>query len=110
MSQPPLHLVPVRSRDAKAFVVAWHRHHPPPAGMVFAVGAADDDGVLHAVATVGRPVARHLDDGQTLEVTRTCTDGIANANSMLYGAASPTPTRCCTGRHGARRRRSATAG
>ncbi|WP_431959321.1 XF1762 family protein [Actinacidiphila sp. bgisy160] len=55
--------------------------------MVFAVGAADDDGVLRAVAMVGRPVARHLDNRQTLEVTRTATDGAPNANSMLYGAA-----------------------
>lgn len=27
-----------------------------------------------------------LDNGVTLEVTRTCTDGTRNANSMLYGA------------------------
>jgi hypothetical protein len=27
-----------------------------------------------------------LDDGWTLEVNRTCTDGTKNANSMLYGA------------------------
>ncbi|MFG2487997.1 XF1762 family protein [Streptomyces virginiae] len=87
MSGRRLHLVPVRSRDAKAFVATWHRHHPPPAGQVFAVGAADEEGTLRAVATVGRPVARHLDDGHTLEVTRTCTDGTHNANSMLYGAA-----------------------
>lgn len=40
------------------------------------------------VAIVGRPVARHLDDGYTLEVTRTAVKpGVANANSLLYGAA-----------------------
>lgn len=82
-----LHLVPVRQRDAKAFVTTWHRHHRPPAGSVFCVGAADDDGVLRAVAMVGRPVARMYDNGQTLEVTRTATDGVRNANSLLYGAA-----------------------
>jgi hypothetical protein len=82
-----LHLVPLRFRDAAAFVAMWHRHHQPPVGMVFAIGAADDDGVLHGVAIAGRPVARHLDNGQTLEVTRTATDGTANANSMLYAAA-----------------------
>jgi hypothetical protein len=38
------------------------------------------------VAMAGRPVARHFDDGLTLEVNRTCTDGTKNANSMLYGA------------------------
>ncbi|MEU9355061.1 XF1762 family protein [Streptomyces griseoloalbus] len=82
-----LHLVPLRQKDAKAFVAAWHRHHKPPPGAVFTVGAADENGVLRAVAIVGRPVARHFDDGQTLEVTRTATDGVRNANSLLYGAA-----------------------
>ena len=41
---------------------------------------------LIGVATAGRPVARHLDDGFTLEINRTCTDGTPNANSKLYGA------------------------
>lgn len=82
-----LHLVPIRQKDAKAFVAEWHRHHKPPAGAVFSVGAADQDGVLRAVAMAGRPVARLFDDGQTLEVTRTASDGAPNANSLLYGAA-----------------------
>ncbi|RDL05200.1 hypothetical protein DER30_6900 [Streptomyces sp. HB202] len=82
-----LHLVPMRQKDAKAFVAQWHRHHKPPAGAVFCVGAADQDGVLRAVAMVGRPVARHFDDGRTLEVTRTASDGAPNSNSLLYGAA-----------------------
>ncbi|MFE5841968.1 XF1762 family protein [Streptomyces niveus] len=80
-------LAPVRSKRAKEFVRQWHRHHPPPAGQIFAVGAEDQDGTLRAVAIVGRPIARHLDDGRTLEVTRTCSDGTRNANSLLYGAA-----------------------
>ncbi|MFK0279490.1 XF1762 family protein [Streptomyces sp. NPDC090499] len=82
-----LHLVPVRQKDAKEFIATWHRHHKPPPGAVFAVGAADQGSTLRAVAMVGRPVARHFDDGQTLEVTRTATDGVRNANSLLYGAA-----------------------
>ncbi|MFF7476771.1 XF1762 family protein [Streptomyces sp. NPDC008092] len=86
MSSTLLHLVPVRSRQAKEFVRTWHRHHPPPAGQIFAVGAADENGILRAVAIVGRPVARHLDDGTTLEVTRTGSDGTRNTNSLLYGA------------------------
>lgn len=32
MSEVRLHLVPVRSREAKEFVRTWHRHHAPPAG------------------------------------------------------------------------------
>jgi hypothetical protein len=82
-----LHLVPVRFRDAAAFVAMWHRHHQPPVGMVFAIGAADAEDVLCGVAIVGRPVARLFDNGQTLEVTRTATDGTFNCNSLLYGAA-----------------------
>lgn len=87
MSGARLHLVPVRSREAKEFVRTWHRHHRPPTGQIFAIGAADEEGTLRAVAIVGRPVARHLDDGTTLEVTRTASDGARNANSLLYGAA-----------------------
>ncbi|MFI1377545.1 XF1762 family protein [Streptomyces longwoodensis] len=86
MSESRLHLVPVRSRDAKKFARLWHRHHPPPAGQIFSLGAADEAGILRAVAVVGRPVARHLDDGTTLEVT-TASDGTRNANSLLYGTA-----------------------
>lgn len=80
-----LRLVPVSQRDAKAFCAMWHRHHRPPRGMKFAVGAASD-GVLHAIAIAGRPVARLLDNGQTLEVTRVASDGAVNACSMLYAA------------------------
>lgn len=37
---------------------------------------------------MGRPVSRGLDDGQTLEVTRLCTDGTKNACSFLYSKAA----------------------
>jgi hypothetical protein len=82
-----LHLTPVRFRDAAAFVAMWHRHNVPPIGCKFCIGVADDHGILRGVAIVGRPVARMYDNGQTLEVNRTATDGSANANSMLYAAA-----------------------
>jgi len=83
-----LHLVPVSLAQANEHVAAWHRHNRPVPGAKFCVGAADEDGVLHAVAIVGRPVAMNFDDGFTLEVCRVASDGTANANSMLYGAAS----------------------
>jgi hypothetical protein len=82
-----LHLVPVTQRQAIAFVAALHRHNKPPRGDVFRVACAADDGALVGVCMVGRPVARSYDDGWTLEVLRTCTDGTRNANSFLYGAA-----------------------
>ncbi len=81
-----LTLVPVRLRVAGDFVAAHHRHHQRPAGGLYAVGVATDE-VLVGVAIVGRPVARMLDNGQTAEVTRCCTDGTPHACSMLYAAA-----------------------
>jgi hypothetical protein len=81
-----LRIVPVTFRQACAFIAEHHRHHRPPRGMKFAVGVARG-GRLVGVATIGRPVARVLDDPVTVEVTRTCTLGDSGANSMLYGAA-----------------------
>lgn len=80
-----LRLVPVSLDEAKRFVGQHHRHNLPPIGWKFGVGVAVGDQLV-GVAMAGRPVGRKLDDGQTLEVIRTCTDGTPNANSMLYGA------------------------
>ena len=82
-----LHIVPVAFADACGFVLMWHRHHQPPVGHKFSLGVADAHGILRGVAMVSRPVAKACDDGLTLEVSRTATDGTPNANSMLYGAA-----------------------
>lgn len=82
-----LRLVPIRFGDAGGFTDMWHRHHRRPTGHIFSVGVATDDDVLVGVAMVGRPVAAAYQDGLTLEVNRTTTDGTKNTNSMLYGAA-----------------------
>lgn len=81
-----LHLQPITFPEAAAFVKQHHRHHIPPVSWKFGV-AVNDGTKVRGVIIVGRPVARHLDDGLTLEVTRCCTDGAKNAASMLYGAA-----------------------
>lgn len=81
-----LAIVPVSFADACAFVAEHHRHHAPPVGHKFSIGVANDRTLVGAVM-VGRPVARHLDNGQTLEVIRSATDGTEHANSMLYAAA-----------------------
>jgi hypothetical protein len=80
-----LQVIPITIEEANEFIRRFHRHHKPPQGYKFAIGVAN--GELVGVAIIGRPIARHNDDGWTLEVTRTCTDGTKNANSMLYGAA-----------------------
>ena len=82
-----LDLRPIKRDDARPFIRQHHRHHGVPTGFMWAHGVHDDDGELVGVATVGRPVARALDDGLTCEVTRLCTNGAPNACSMLYGAA-----------------------
>ena len=53
----------------------------------FNLAVVDTTGLVRGVAIVGRPVARLLDDGKTMEVNRVATDGCFNACSMLYGAA-----------------------
>lgn len=72
-------------KEARRFVGEHHRHSRPPAGGGFAV-AVESDGEIVAVGIAGRPVARLLDDGTTIEVTRCCTNGTHNAASMIYGA------------------------
>jgi hypothetical protein len=86
-SQPRLVIVPLSLKKANEYVTALHRHHKRVPGHKFSIGVATDDGDLVGVAIVGRPVARHYNDGATLEVNRTCTNGTPNANSALYGAA-----------------------
>lgn len=81
-----LSLQPISFKEASEFIAKHHRHHKPPVGWKFGVAVNNGDEVV-GVLTVGRPVARHLDDGWTLEVNRCCTDGTKNACSMLYAAA-----------------------
>lgn len=79
---------PVTATEARRFVNDHHRHNeaPQPAQVSFAVGLYAD-GDLVGVATAGRPVARALCDGFTLEINRTCLAGeVGNGNSRLYGA------------------------
>lgn len=81
-----LAVVPVTLREARAYVERTHRHHKPPQGGLFAIGASEG-GEIIGVVIVGKPVARMLADGWTCEVTRLATDGSRNACSMLYRAA-----------------------
>lgn len=78
-------LRPVTLKEAKEFVREHHRHNKPPLSWRFGVGL-ESAGELIGVAMAGRPVARMLDVPGALEVTRVCTLGERNANSMLYGA------------------------
>lgn len=81
-----LALCPITLREANAYVERHHRHSVPVRAMKFALGAAEDTKVV-GVALVGRPIARGLDDGWTLEALRVCTQGHRNVCSFLYAAA-----------------------
>lgn len=78
-------IVPIFQHEAFAFIEQYHRHHKKPVGSIFQIAVSDGEKMV-GVAVVGRPVSRILDNQNTVEVTRLCTDGTANACSMLYAA------------------------
>jgi hypothetical protein len=82
-----LEVRPISLGEAKAFVARHHAHSAAPQGWKFGCGIEDRLGLV-GVVVIGRPVARRLDDGETLEVTRLCTLAHAqHAASILLGAA-----------------------
>jgi hypothetical protein len=82
-----LQIVPCELDEANAFVGRHHRHHGRVVGHRFSLAVVNAAGEIVGVCIVGNPVARGLNDGWTLEVTRCCTDGTKDAASALYGAA-----------------------
>lgn len=80
-----LEICHIELKDANAYVLAHHRHHKAVRGHRFSL-ACYEDGRLCGVAIVGRPRSRHIDQQNTVEVLRLCTDGTKNACSKLYGA------------------------
>jgi hypothetical protein len=87
MAQSRLIVVPCSNERAKQYVDEFHRHHGSSVQARFSLAVIDEQHQVRGVAMVGRPVARVLDDGLTLEVNRVATDGCENACSALYGAA-----------------------
>lgn len=60
-----LEIVPVTLRQANEFVTKYHRHHKASRGHKFSIGVREE-GKLVGVCICGRPVSRHLDDGNAL--------------------------------------------
>ena len=75
-------------KNVATFIERNHRHNKKPTGWLYGVGLSDDLSCL-GVISVGRPVSRALDDGQTAEVSRLCLleNAPKNCASMLYGRA-----------------------
>lgn len=93
-----LSLVPgISQSDARAWIRAHHDHNDPPIGDLFRLGASDSSGRIVGVAIVGRPIARALQDGWTVEILRVAVRrdldpwgtrrGYPGACSFLYAAA-----------------------
>jgi hypothetical protein len=80
-------LRPIQRIEVRQFVLDHHRHHGWVLGFLWLHGLAGEGGALVGIAVAGRPGARALQDGVTMEVARLCTDGEPNGCSMLYGAA-----------------------
>ena len=76
---------PCTLKQANEYVKLFHRHSKRVVGCKFSICAYKNNKLV-GVAIVGRPVARKLDDGYTGEIVRTCTEGVKNVNSFLYGA------------------------
>ena len=76
--------VPMELKEVQDYINENHRHHRASNRDKFRIGLQDTNGNIGGVVQVGRPVARYLDDGLTLEVLRLCTDGTKDACSFLY--------------------------
>jgi hypothetical protein len=80
-----LNIKQISLQEANGFIAKYHRHHNTVVGHKWSIGCFIGDNLV-GVAICGRPVSRKLDDGNTIEVTRLCTDGTKNACSKLYGS------------------------
>lgn len=81
-----MEIIPIELRTANEFIVKYHRHHGSVIQHKYSIGLLNE-GHLIGVAINGRPRARILDNGKTIEVIRLCVmDEIKNVCSMLYGA------------------------
>ena len=83
-----LKAIPLELKEANEYVDKYHRHHDSVYRDKYRVGCVNAGGVLVGVVQVGRPVSRVLDDGNTLEVVRLCSNGEKDVCSFLYSKAA----------------------
>jgi hypothetical protein len=79
-------VVPCELDEANAFVAAHHRHLGAVVGHRFSIAVADPDARVRGVAIVDRPIGRFDEDGFTVQLLRSATDGHPNACSALNAA------------------------
>lgn len=77
----------IELKKANKFVTEHHRHHKAVQGHRFSIGCFEKNKIV-GMAIVGRPRSRKIDQYNTIEVLRLCTDGTKNVCSKLYGASA----------------------
>ena len=88
-----LEFAPITLKEAKTFVAEHHAHSVPPAGWKWGHAIVNGSDLV-GVCTVGRPVARLINAGTTVEVNRLCVrrdlprEFTWNGCSMLYAEAA----------------------
>jgi len=75
--------IPLSLKAANDFVTSHHRHNKKTAGHKFSLGVLKENELV-GVAICGRPVARALDNGATLEILRVCIKDPAPRNACSY--------------------------
>lgn len=78
---------PIELKECQSYINKYHRHHQAAHRDKFRIAAVDNNKIV-GVIQVGRPVSRVLDDGNTLEVLRLCTNEGKNVCSFLYSRAA----------------------
>jgi hypothetical protein len=82
-----MEIKPISLKSANEFVKKFHRHNGCTAGNggKFAISLYYNNEMI-GVAIAGRPIARELNDDESLEILRVCVlEGYSNGCSMLYG-------------------------
>lgn len=80
-----MEIAPISLKESNRFVDMFHRHNKHCRGCKFCLALYHNKELI-GIAIAGRPVARNLDDGFTLEILRVCVKDTApkGANSKLY--------------------------
>lgn len=85
MTEKTFDFIPIELKFANEFIRKYHRHNKAVVGAKFQIGITYNNQLI-GVGIAGRPIARMLADGKTIEILRVCVlEHYPNACSKLYG-------------------------
>ena len=88
MIETMLYAIPIKLKEANAFIAEHHRHHKPVKFHLFSIGCRNGENDLCAVAVIMRPAAPAYNDYPIAEICRLASDGTKNACSFLLARAA----------------------